>query len=127
MAEIKSAPVRKYRLLHSQHIVRNPSYDPAKPIGEDNRRSIVHQPGDIVEGVDLDRRHPNKFVALDPYTAAPVSAPKKTEKAKTDLDKEYGNLDQMDLSELKEVAASEEIDLGTATTKAEVLKKLRGK
>lgn len=121
--------VRKYRLVSSQHIVRNPAFDPTKPAGEDNKKSITYVAGDVVEGVDLDKQHVNKFVTLDPYAvvapAVPVREAKKTEKS--DLDKTHGDLDKMTVEDLREVAEIEEIDLGGATLKADILRKLRGK
>lgn len=121
----------KFKLINAQHIIRNPAWDPTKEKGEGNPKSLVLEPGAIVEGVDLDRKHPNKFIRVDDSSPVVSLTPRKSPEPTTggagrDLDKEYGPLDRMSADDLKEVAAGEEIDISECRTKAEILKKLRG-
>ena len=128
---------RKYKLMNAPHIMRNPNFDPEKPSSmEDNPKSITLQPGAIIEGVDLDTKFVNKFILVDqaiPLTPAVAGvarkspAPTDKPEGERDLDKEYGNLDEMTVEDIREVAASEEIDISGLRIKAEILSKIRGK
>lgn len=57
----------------------------------------------------------------DPSAPAPINAPG----AKRSVDHEYGNLEGLKVEELKELATAEEINLGGARTKEEMIKKIR--
>jgi len=89
--------------------------------GNHSQDGKVFQKGDIVEtDKPLDKIMANKFVRILEGASATEEAP--TNKLDTEV---ADGLQNMTVAELKAFAADEEIDLGTATKKAEILNTIR--
>jgi len=131
-----------FKLLIGTHIQGDLSVQPDARGAYPER---VYRAGEVFES-DVDLRTLNgngmspKFERVDmggppvssisppkPPAPAPAEATKTPEvpAGKRDLDRDYGSLDKMSVTELREVAESEEIDLKGASKKEDIVKILR--
>jgi hypothetical protein len=93
---------------------------------------VVYRQGDIIESdVDLEKKLKNKFQRVIDDAMPTVRKPMVKTEDEPQLPKEEGEsdpgdtLEAMTVSQLKKFAAEEEIDLGTATKKSEIVNTIR--
>lgn len=129
----------KYRLLRGTHTVgpreARQTYkakDPTRNVIESDQNLAAQDPTRFGRINEYDEpqeyraptRHPdapqpNAMPPLTPTTAL------QTDKAGKTIDDRYGGLDNLSVSELREIAAAEEINLHGAQKKEDILKGLR--